>query len=192
MRPTDLRQLHYFSVVAETLSFSEAAERLHVAQPAISRSVRDLEQTLGMPLLVRTTRKVSLTPEGAVLANGAGRAWQTLESALRQAQQIHSGQEGELIVGYSAQAAHGPMSKLLLKFRQHAPGITLKLHLSSSEEEIELLRLGKIDMGFLIASAVPPGMIDGPRRAPSSPPETPVPMNSSPRARRYSVRRMVS
>lgn len=157
LRPTDLRQLHYFSVVAETLSFSEAAARLHVAQPAISRAVRDLEQSLGMALLVRTTRKVSLTPEGAALAKGASRAWQTLEGALRQAQQIHSGQKGELIVGYSAQAAHGPMSKLLLKFRQYAPGITLKLQLSSSEEQIELLRLSRIDIGFLLASAVPPG-----------------------------------
>ncbi|MGD9864325.1 MAG: LysR family transcriptional regulator [Pseudodonghicola sp.] len=158
LRSADLRQLRYFSVVAETLSFSEAAQRLHVAQPAISRAVRDLEQSLGVTLFVRTTRKVTLTPEGAALAKGADRAWQTLETTLRMVQQIRSGVNGEILLGYSAQSAHGPMSKLLIKFRQHRPGIKLKLQLRSSEEQIDQLRQGRMDMGFLLSAAVPPDL----------------------------------
>ena len=62
----EIRQLRYFQAVAEELSFSKAAHRLHVAQPAISRTVKELESNLGVDLLTRTKRSVTLTPAGAV------------------------------------------------------------------------------------------------------------------------------
>lgn len=156
--PPDLPHLRYFSVVAETLNFREAAARLNVAQPAISRAVRNLELSLGCALFTRTTRSVRLTPEGAALAEGARRAWRELDLARRHIAQIRAGDAGEIVIGYSAQAAHGPMSKLLLRFKAAYPGTDLQLRLLSSEEQAAELLGGQIDLGFLLSAAVKPGV----------------------------------
>lgn len=152
----DLRQLRYFSVVAETLNFHGAAKRLNVSQPAISRAISNLELDLGHKLFERTTRQVSLTPEGAALAEGTRAMWQSLDSALRRMDQISKGNAGTLTIGYSAQAAHGPMSRLLVAFKQTCPTVRLKLRLMSSEEQLRELEKGQIDLGFLLSAAVPP------------------------------------
>src|ERR1051325_8163687 len=76
----ELRFLHYFRAVAEDLSFSGAARRLHVAQPALSRAVKQLESTLGTTLLERTRHHVRLTPAGSVLWAFAGGISETLSA----------------------------------------------------------------------------------------------------------------
>lgn len=157
-RLPNLRQLHYFSVVAETLNFRAASSELNIAQSAISRAVRDLEVSLGQPLLERTTRSVRLSPQGKALAEGIGRAWREIETALREVEQIAEGERGELVVGYSAQATHGPMSRLLLEFKKAHPHVVIRLRLLSSEEQIQQIEAGAIDLGFLLSAGVKPGI----------------------------------
>jgi len=75
----DIRHFRYFQAVAEELSFSKAAQRLHVAQPALSRAVKELEEQLGVVLLLRNRRSVSLTPAGTVLLHDTGLLLQRLD-----------------------------------------------------------------------------------------------------------------
>ena len=157
-RLPNLRQLHYFSVVADTLSFRAASCELNIAQPAISRAVRDLEVALGQPLMERTTRSVRLSPQGRALAEGMRRALREIETALREVEQIAEGERGELVVGYSAQATHGPMSRLLLDFKKAHPHVVIRLRLLSSEEQIQQIEAGTIDLGFLLSAGVRPGI----------------------------------
>ena len=79
----DLRHLRYFQAVAEELSYSRAAERLRVAQPALSRAVQEIEADLGAALLERNRRTVRLTPAGNVLLREAGILFERWEEAMR-------------------------------------------------------------------------------------------------------------
>jgi DNA-binding transcriptional LysR family regulator len=81
----DLRHLRYFQAVAEELSFSGAARRLHIAQPALSRAVKELEDQLQVTLLARSKRSVALTPSGAVFLQDVGLLLQQIEEAVRRA-----------------------------------------------------------------------------------------------------------
>ena len=84
----DLRLLRYFQAVAEELSFSKAAQKLHIAQPALSRAVADLEANLGVLLLARTKRRVALTPAGAVLLQDIGVILGLIEETVRKVQSL--------------------------------------------------------------------------------------------------------
>src|SRR6266436_4608093 len=96
----ELRHFRYFQAVAEDLSFSKAARRLHVAQPALSRAVKDLEEKLGVILMLRNRRAVSLTEAGAVLVHEIGLLFQRMDDAVRRVRRTASGEEGELRIGY--------------------------------------------------------------------------------------------
>src|SRR6266536_6523804 len=89
MNDLEARQLRYFVAVAEELHFGRAAGRLGMAQPPLSRAIRDLERHLGVRLLVRTTRQVALTPAGGVLLREARAALDAVEAAGRRAR--HAG-----------------------------------------------------------------------------------------------------
>src|SRR5260370_10694394 len=90
MNQLEARQLRYFVAVAEELHFGRAAERLAMAQPPLSRAIRELERQLGVPLLKRTTRQVTLTPAGEVLLRDARTALDAINAAGRRAH--HAGQ----------------------------------------------------------------------------------------------------
>lgn len=153
-RLPELNRLLYFLAVAETLSFREAASRLNVAQPALSRAVQQLETELGFKLLERTTRRVRLTPAGAVLAKEADEALQQLRRSVRSAAQAAAGKAGEIVVGYSAQAANGPMPTIVLAFRKAVPDAQVGLYSLSSDEQAAAFDSGRIDLGFMLSAAV--------------------------------------
>ena len=90
----DLRHLRYFQAVAEELSFSKAARRLRVAQPALSRAVQELERDVGVSLIDRNRRATRLTPAGTVLLRETGVLLERLEDALRRVRRTASGAEG--------------------------------------------------------------------------------------------------
>src|SRR5438067_3980489 len=96
----ELRHLRYFQAVAEESSFSRAAKRLHIAQPALSRAIKQLEHALGAQVLDRTRHHVRLTPAGAVLLREAAALLQLLEDAARRVRRTAAGEEGELRLGY--------------------------------------------------------------------------------------------
>ena len=95
----ELRHLRYFRAVAEELHFGRAAQRLHIAQPPLSQQIRQLERELGVELLVRSTRRVELTPAGEAYLRRAVTILDAVDDAGRQAQRVAQGIEGRLAVG---------------------------------------------------------------------------------------------
>jgi len=119
----ELRHLRYFQAVAKELSFSKAARRLHVAQPALSRAVKELEDRIGAVLMIRNRRAVSLTEAGAVLLHEIGVLLQRVDDAVRRVQRTASGEEGELRVGFIGPPTQAFLGRLLAEFRRRYPRV---------------------------------------------------------------------
>ncbi|RUM96103.1 LysR family transcriptional regulator [Pseudaminobacter arsenicus] len=156
MRLPDLTRLRYFVAVADTLNFRQASELLNIAQPAVSRAIQMLEAELGYKLLARTTRRVTLTEAGAVLARDARQAMQLLERSVRHSRQLASGKAGEIIAAYSAQAAHGPMADIVIRFRNALPSASVSLYQMASHEQLQAIESGQVDLGFMLSAACKP------------------------------------
>jgi DNA-binding transcriptional LysR family regulator len=123
----DPTQLRAFLAVAENLHFGRAAERLHLAQPYLSRTVRSLEDELGAPLFVRTTRKVELTPAGQALIDPA-RAILGLQADAREAvRAAHEGESGRVRITFAGPSSHAMVGRLARTVRRQHPLIKLEL-----------------------------------------------------------------
>ncbi|HUR87007.1 MAG TPA: LysR family transcriptional regulator [Solirubrobacteraceae bacterium] len=145
----ELRQLRYLIAVAEEQHFTRAAAREHVAQPALSQQIQRLEAELGVMLVERTTRRVSMTEAGEVLVARARRAFAELEAARAELQSLAGVQAGRLSVG--AMHTMGPvdLSLLLATFHRTHPGVELTVREQSSEELAAMLRDDEVDLAFL-------------------------------------------
>ena len=120
----DLRHLRYFQAVAEELSYSRAADRLHIAQPALSRAVQEIEAELGGPVLDRNRRRVSLTPAGKVLLREASIVFERWEEAMRRVKRTAAGEEGELRLGYIGPPTQPFLGRMLAEYRRRYPRIS--------------------------------------------------------------------
>jgi DNA-binding transcriptional LysR family regulator len=142
----ELRHLRYFVAVASHGSFNRAAEILHLTQPALSRQVKDLEEELGIPLLVRGTNNVKLTEAGELFYEEARDVLARADEAVRR---VRGGiQNGILRVGYAPSVTSGIMSSALEKFQATAPGVRIELADLSSREINELANEGRIDLAI--------------------------------------------
>jgi DNA-binding transcriptional LysR family regulator len=137
---TDLNLLTTFVAVAEEHHFRRAAERLHVAQPVVSRRIQRLERLVGVPLLERTTRNVALTEAGIVFLDSARRLLHETDRAVGQARRIAEGRIGRLSVGFVESAAFELLAPLLRRLDEVAPGLTLDLRELSTEQQLGELR----------------------------------------------------
>lgn len=144
-------KMQYFLAVGETLSFRTAAEQIGIAQPALSRSIRQLEQQLGFALFERTTRRVTLTPAGETLHRDAAEAMQRLTRAVTHARKVAQGFSGTIMVGYSTFAATGPMPDIIIEFRKQYPDAQVGLRLLASSEQATAFEEGTIDLGFIMS-----------------------------------------
>jgi len=144
----DLRRLKYFQSVAEELSFSKAAQKLRVAQPALSRAVQDLEAALGVELLSRTRRSVSLTPAGAVLLSESRLILQRVEEAVRRVQRTAAGEEGELRLGFIGPPTRIFLGRLVKEFRLRFPRVTVVLEERTPERVWEMVAQGRLTVGL--------------------------------------------
>jgi DNA-binding transcriptional LysR family regulator len=151
-----MTQIQTFLMVAETLNFRRAAERLAVAQPALSRSVRRLEQHLGFALFERSTRRVTLTPAGELLYREGADALQCLSRACTRAKRVAQGLSGSIMVGYSTFATAGPMSDIIIAFRKQYPDALVGLRLLASSEQSAALEEGSLDLGFIMSTVCLP------------------------------------
>ncbi|CAM3818817.1 LysR substrate-binding domain-containing protein [Bordetella sputigena] len=146
----DFRQLRYFVAVAEELSFSAAARRLHVSQPPLSMQVKSLEDELGATLLHRTKRRVELTEAGALFLEQARRALQHLERAGDVVRQALQGEAGEIRIAFTASV---PMfeafPRIVQAFRSRHPGARADLLHMSTGQQLQALADRSIDVGFL-------------------------------------------
>ena len=150
-RPPELRHLRYFVAVAEELHFGRAAQRLHMSQPPLSMQIQALERSLGVQLLVRTQRQVSLTRAGEAFLRESRQILAQLEAAGRLARRVSRGEVGELAVGFVSSADYNVLPPLLREFRQRAPDVRLSLHESTSDRQLEALVQGRLDVGFVLA-----------------------------------------
>jgi DNA-binding transcriptional LysR family regulator len=123
----ELRHLRYFLAVAEELNFSRTAERLHVAQPALSAQIRAFETLVGCELFQRTTRKVELTPAGEQLLPDAREIVWRADEALAKLGALARGQSGALRVGFVAHAAGETSTEILRRFGDEYPAIEVEL-----------------------------------------------------------------
>lgn len=133
----ELRHLRYFVAVADELNFSRAAERLHIAQPALSAQIRSLEAQLGTPLFVRTTRRVELTSAGAMLLDDAREVLALADSAVAKLRAASRGERGELRIGFAAHGAGEVGIEILRRFAEEHPAIETELISATTLEELQ-------------------------------------------------------
>lgn len=145
----ELRHLRYFVAVAEELNFRRAAERLHLAQPALSAQIRSLEDELNTRLLQRTTRSVRLTHAGRVLLEDARSVLAAAAQAEMRVHKADQGLIGTLRVGMIAPVANAWLAGQLRPFRQNFPGVQLSLFDLTSPEQLRRIRAGELDAGLL-------------------------------------------
>jgi DNA-binding transcriptional LysR family regulator len=148
----DLRHLRYFVAVAEELHFRRAAERLHVAQPAVSEQVRRLEEDLGVQLLERTPR-VALTPAGDAFLTEARRVLQQADRARQAAVGARDHTDGRLRVGHLPDAVPPALPRLLARFALTIPGVDVLLETCPSHELVELVRDRRLDAAVVCLPA---------------------------------------
>lgn len=149
----DLTRLRYFVAVADELHFGRAAARLHMAQPPLSRQIRRLETDLGTDLFTRTTRKVELTPAGALLHNEAVRLLAQADQVHRLMSQHRSGDVALLRIGFVDSASYAVMPKFLRAHRERWPQVRYELHTLSSEAQQAAFTAGDIDLGIARAAS---------------------------------------
>lgn len=145
----ELRHLRYFIAVAEELNFTRAAEKLHIAQPPLSQQIQHLEAELGFQLFRRTKRTVHLTAAGQVFFEEAGKILQQVDRAIQLGRQTSRGELGQLTIGFVSSAAHNVVPAILQAFRTRCPAVKLELHELTTNEQLQRLRFGQIDIGFV-------------------------------------------
>jgi LysR family transcriptional regulator, benzoate and cis,cis-muconate-responsive activator of ben and cat genes len=144
----ELRHLRYFQAVAEERSFSKAARRLRVAQPALSRAVKDLETQLGVELLTRSRRGVALTEAGAVLLDETAILMQRVDHLVGRVQRTAAGEEGEIRLGYIGAPTHAFLGRLLREFHQRFPRVSIVLEERTPERVWEMVARGRLSLGL--------------------------------------------
>ena len=149
MNELETRQLRYFVAVAEELNFGRAAERLGMAQPPLSRAIRELERQLGVSLLERTTRRVELTPSGEVLLRDARTALDAVSAAGRRAQRAGE-KVPQLRVALKADVDGGLLPRILEAYAAQDTGQPATVVLGRYGEQAAALRDGRADVGLLL------------------------------------------
>jgi len=156
----DLRQLRYFTTLAETLNFHRAAERLNISQPPLTVAIRNLEEELGAPLFVRGSRGVTLTAAGEVALEAA-------RAALAQAEQVRvavregaSGERGRLRIGFVGSAVYTLLPRLIPPYRKRYPNVDLVLEEGISGEIAARTRRGELDVGLVRLPLLDPADLD--------------------------------
>lgn len=153
----EVRQLRYFVAVAEELHFGRAAERLHVAQPAVSQQVGRLERELGVRLLERTSRRVALTGDGMRLLDEARAALSAVDRVRAVAAELSAGRSGVLRVGTTPGA--GPrLLRVAAQLRAHVPELALTLVDGTVAAHIAALRAGALDIALVRGTVTAPDL----------------------------------
>lgn len=144
----ELRHLRYFIAVAEELNFRRAAERVHIDQTPLSRTIRDLEDQLGVALFVRAPRKLHLTPSGLRLLKDARKVFIRMERAQRAARETDARFRAPIRIGIADGVAQLKLAQCLVKWRDVAPEIQLELTEMRAPELAHALRHEELDAGF--------------------------------------------
>jgi DNA-binding transcriptional LysR family regulator len=145
----ELRQLRYLVALAEELNFTRAAASEHIAQPALSQQIRKLEDEVGVALVERTTRHVSLTEAGQLLVVRARRILAELDSARSELEALRGIDRGHVTIGAIHTMGPIDLSLALTEFHSRYPQVALSVREHTSDECAELLRIDEVDLAFL-------------------------------------------
>ncbi|WP_136680507.1 LysR family transcriptional regulator [Neptunomonas sp. XY-337] len=151
----DIKQLRYFEAVAKHLSFSRAAEHLHIAQPALSMSIKKLEQQLALTLFHRNDRKISLTDEGNELLRHARVILRNMADAEHAMQQLRGIQRGVVRVGIPSMLGSYHFPPILMAFKHRYPELDLEVIEGGTWQIQQQLERGELDLGVIVAELVP-------------------------------------
>ncbi|MGA3267979.1 MAG: LysR family transcriptional regulator [Verrucomicrobiota bacterium] len=144
----ELRYLRYFAMVAELGSFTRAAERLHVAQPAISQQIKTLEEELGVRLLLRNKRSVKLTAAGHTFLRDATDILARAEASRTNARRAAKGEIGTLSVGCFSSASSLFLPELIQIYQERFPAVRVHLAELTPGQQLDAFAQGSIDVGF--------------------------------------------
>jgi LysR family transcriptional regulator, benzoate and cis,cis-muconate-responsive activator of ben and cat genes len=143
----EARLLRYFLAVADELNFTRAAERLSIAQPALSAQIRQLEAQLGVQLLERTTRSVRLTDAGRAVQDRGPAALAALEEVWEAARRAGRGEAGRLRIAYSPSAGYDTAPRLVEALRERYPGVEVTAEVLPTPEIVLAVLDGRADVG---------------------------------------------
>jgi DNA-binding transcriptional LysR family regulator len=145
----ELRHLRYFVAVAESLNFTKAAARLHLAQPSLTRQIHNLEEEIGVRLLNRSKSHVGLTEEGRSFLIDARRILTLATESVQAVQRLSRGETGQLNIAYLSNFDFELLPETLAAFRQTFPHVALNLFDMTPAEQFRALEARKIDLGFV-------------------------------------------
>jgi DNA-binding transcriptional LysR family regulator len=144
----ELRHLRYFTAVAREMSFSRAAEKLHIAQPPLSRQIKSLEDELGAQLLDRSSRPMRLTPAGRFFQIQAQQLLDRMAEVQTATARIAGGRRTWFGIGFVPSTLYGKLPDVIREFRAALPNVELNLYEMTTVEQMEALKAGRIDVGF--------------------------------------------
>jgi DNA-binding transcriptional LysR family regulator len=154
----ELRQVRAFVTVADRASFTGAAEELHVAQQAVSQQIKALERTLGVTLLRRTSRRVELTPEGAVFLIDARRLLAAADRAVDRVQAASRGEAGSLRLAYTLTTAYDTVPIVLAECNEELPQLKIETREVFGGDLVDLFDTDRYDLAFAPKTSYPRGI----------------------------------
>ncbi|MGP8291438.1 LysR family transcriptional regulator [Vreelandella zhanjiangensis] len=152
------RQLSYFLVLSEELHFGRAAQRLHISQPPLSASLRQLEGELGAKLLERSSKRVALTPAGEAFQHQARRILGQLKDSQELVQRIAASASGLVRVGFTPAMLFRGMPEVITTLKTRYPGIDIQLIERNSAQQVDAVAEEKLDIGFIHSMPLPEGI----------------------------------
>lgn len=145
---TTIKQLRAFIAVAEARSFIEACSVLHLSQPALSATIRNLEEAVGGRLLARTTRALALTPEGEAFLPVARQLLTDWDNAFTDLHNLFAKRRGKLNIAAMPSFAANQLPYVLVRFHRNYPNINIAIHDVIAEEVVEMVRAGRVEFGI--------------------------------------------
>jgi LysR family transcriptional regulator, benzoate and cis,cis-muconate-responsive activator of ben and cat genes len=143
----ELRQLRYFIAVAEEMNITRAAERLHMTQPPLSRQIREIEESVGLPLFERGSRPLKLTEAGRLFYTHAKRLVDQADELVPLTRRLAQLAE-RVVIGFVPSTLYGALPEVIRTFREAAPHIELTMIEMFTVEQLSALKGGRIDVGF--------------------------------------------
>ncbi len=147
--PFDLQQLQCFAMLADTLHFGHAAQRLHMTQSPLSRQIALLEDRLEVKLFIRHNRSVSLTPAGTFLLHEARAILHRAGEAAAKTQLAARGEQGTLVIGFTSSAAFELVPRLVQRHHEQYPGVSFVFKELLIEEQLRMLHEAALDVALV-------------------------------------------
>ncbi|MGN5955853.1 LysR family transcriptional regulator [Sphingobacterium lactis] len=154
----ELRHIQYFQVLAEELHFGNAAKRLFISQPPLSRQIKELELELGVSLFNRTNKKVALTDAGRYLYTQTASLLQQLAQVKNNTKLIHDQLSGEIKLGFISSTSKILIARILEELKTSYPALQINLFEASSIKQLSAIQEGKLDLAIIRTDNIPSGI----------------------------------